>query len=365
MFAVRALGRARAGGSCSPATASGSSRSTTARRTASSRSPPSCRRCSRVARDRPRRARGVPRLQLGPGAADDLPGRPQAASPATCSSGRTGATELDALRAAGAGRRPTRCGTTRRPSSSRSCARACATRCARTSCRDVPVGVLLSGGIDSSVLAALAAEEVSRAASHVLDRLRGAELRRAGRRAARRRALRNRSPRARAAARRGPAPARARRGLRRAVRRLLGAPDLPRLAARGRQREGRALRRGRRRALRRLLHVRGRPARRAGRLDRAVAQAVRRAPALLERQGEPRLQGEALRPRRAPAGRSSATTAGRRSSRRMPGPSSPGGAATSTPSTCFAHGSRRPGARSCSRGSRTSISAPTSSTTCS
>ena len=51
------------------------------------------------------------------------------------------------------------------------------------------------------------------------------------------------------------APARARRGLRRAVRRLVRAADLPRLAARGRGRQGRALRRGRRRALRRLLHL--------------------------------------------------------------------------------------------------------------
>ena len=63
--------------------------------------------------------------------------------------------------------------------------------------------------------------------------------------------------------------------------------------------------------------------------------------------------------------RSSDTTAGRRSSRPKPGPSSPAGAATSTRSTCFARASRRPEEPSCSRGSRTSIWAPTSSTTCS
>ena len=40
---------------------------------------------------------------------------------------------------------------TTRPSSSRSAARGCATRCGRISSRDVPVGVLLSGGVDSGV----------------------------------------------------------------------------------------------------------------------------------------------------------------------------------------------------------------------
>ena len=38
---------------------------------------------------------------------------------------------------------------------------------------DVPVGVLLSGGVDSGALTALAAEESVRAGAHVLDRLRG------------------------------------------------------------------------------------------------------------------------------------------------------------------------------------------------
>ena len=59
---------------------------------------------------------------------------------------------------------------------------------------DVPVGVLLSGGIDSAALAALAAEEAVGAAAHILDRLRGAQLRRARRRAARRGALRDAAP---------------------------------------------------------------------------------------------------------------------------------------------------------------------------
>ena len=48
---------------------------------------------------------------------------------------------------------------------------------------DVPVGVLLSGGVDSGALAALAAQESSGAGADVLDRVRGAVVRRAGRRA--------------------------------------------------------------------------------------------------------------------------------------------------------------------------------------
>src|SRR5919206_2876244 len=77
--------------------------------------------------------------------------------------------------------------------------------------------------------------------------------------------------------------------------------DLPRLAARGRGREGRPLGRGRRRALRRLLHLRGRPARAALRPARAARAPARRAAAVVEREGELRLPREALRPRGSPA----------------------------------------------------------------
>ena len=72
-----------------------------------------------------------------------------------------------------------------------------------------------------------------------------------------------------AAPRRGRAAAAAGRGLRRALRRLLGAADLPRLPARLRARQGRDVRRGRRRALRRLLHLRRRPPRPPRRPPRA------------------------------------------------------------------------------------------------
>ena len=73
---------------------------------------------------------------------------------------------------------------------------------------DVPVGVLLSGGVDSGLLTALAAGRVLGAGAHVLDRVRGAVVRRARRRARGLRALRDAAPRARPAAGRGAAPAR-------------------------------------------------------------------------------------------------------------------------------------------------------------
>ena len=63
--------------------------------------------------------------------------------------------------------------------------RAAARLGARAPVADVPVGVLLSGGVDSGALAALAAEESVGAGAHVLDRLRGGVVRRARRARAR------------------------------------------------------------------------------------------------------------------------------------------------------------------------------------
>ena len=301
-----------AAGSCSRATATGSSRSTTAHvggelelRLGAAR--------AAARRDRPRRARGVPRLQLDPGAVLDLPRRPQAAGRARARLGGRRRSRSSATR--GPGRRP------------------------RTSCATGDEAELveeLRARLRDSVRAHLLSRRAGRraalgrrrlrgargargagdagAGAHVHDRLRGAELRRARRRAARRRALRDGPPRAPRATRARAAPAGARGGVRRAVRRLVRAADLPRLAARGRAREGRALGRGRRRALRRLLHVRGRSARRPPRAARAASRArssrrCRRRRA--RRASTTRRSGSSAR---RTCRRSSGITAGRRSS---------------------------------------------------
>ena len=145
-------------------------------------------------RGRPRRARGVPRVQLRAGAALDLPRTRASCRPATCSS-------WDGRRRADAASRARRRRPRRGTSDEAELVEELRARL-RDSVRahlvsDVPVGVLLSGGVDSCMLAALAARRDERAAADVLDRLRGALVRRARRRAARRRALRDRAPRAR------------------------------------------------------------------------------------------------------------------------------------------------------------------------
>ena len=132
----RALGRARARACCSPATASGSSRSTTASRTATLLlrlgAEGAARAARLLARDRPRGRRRLPRLQLDPGAADDLRRGAQAAA-GHLLVWRDGELRPEPLRAAGAG--PGRPSPARgRPASSpTSCARRCATRSAPTS----------------------------------------------------------------------------------------------------------------------------------------------------------------------------------------------------------------------------------------
>ena len=226
------------------------------------------------------------------------------ATSASCRPGHTltwhdGRVDARALRAARA--RCRRATTRTRPSSSRSAARACATRCARTSsptCRSACCSRAASTRARSP-------RSPPRSRRSRCARSRSASRRRRSTSSPARAPSRSATGRVHrelvAAARRGAAPAGARGRVRRAVRRLVGAADLPRLEARGRGRQGRALGRGRRRALRRLLHLRRRPARRARRPARRARAAARRAAADLDAPRELRLQGEAVRARRAPA----------------------------------------------------------------
>ena len=282
--------------------------------------------------------------------------------PGVAAGQRAGGPSLDAARAGRRGRRaPRGPGAARR----RAARASCATASPRTWSSDVPVGVFLSGGIDSGALAALAAEQVTEPLRDVLGRLRGADVRRARRRTRGRDADRREPPRDRPARRRrGGAAAARRRRLRRAVRRLVDAPDLRRVRAGGRPRQGRAVGRGRRRAVRRLPDLRGRAARATVRPAGARAAAADRARAQLVAARQPRLQGAALRsrrgarPRRAPARLQGDPHAGRarrapRQRRRAP-----------TRWTACAHAGPRPRAPSTWPGSRTSTRASTSPTTC-
>ena len=247
-------------------------------------------------RPRPRRARGVPRVQHRPHPALDLPRDPQAPARARADlGGREGRPRaLRAARAAaGAGRRRGRAARGVPGAAAR--LGACASRLRRPRRR----AALGRGRLGDARGARLRGE--LGAGAHVLDRVRGAVVRRARRRPRGLGALRHAPSRARAATRRGAAPPRAGRRVRRAVRGLLGAADLPRLAARGRGREGGALGRGRRRALRRLLHLRGGSARRAVRARGDARRAGDRAAAVLVAARELRLPREAVRSRRAPA----------------------------------------------------------------
>src|SRR3954469_18902004 len=158
----------------------------------------------------------------------------------------------------------------------------------------------LPGGRDRLVAARGARRRgIARCGVDVLDRLRGAVVRRAVAGADGRVAVRDRPSRARAATGRGGAAAGDRGGVRRAVRRFERAAHVRGLAAGVRAREGRDLGRGRRRTVRRLLHVcRGRPRGAiAGAGGGGAGAAGRRAAPELVAACVARVQGQALRPR--------------------------------------------------------------------
>ncbi len=203
-----------------------------------------------LARARLGRAPLLPRVQLHSGAADDLPPGPQTARgpPARLRSSRRNHQPLRPPHPGRAGR--SAAGARRGPG--RGAARAAA-RVGRGPSAGGRAGrraALGRGGLVPARRARLG--ELGHARLHILDRLQGAELQRARAGARFSRTLRHRAPRAGRLPRRRRAAAQDRRGLRRAVRRLLGDTHLSGLGARGAPRQGGALRRGRRRALRRV-----------------------------------------------------------------------------------------------------------------
>ena len=274
-------------------------------------------------RDRPRRARGVPRLQLDPGAADDLPrGAQAAARPPAGLGGRRGRRLERYARPAPAAADELRDDDEAELVEELRARLRDSVRAHLVS--DVPVGVLLSGGVDSAALAALAARGELRAGAHVLDRLRGALLRRARRaRALVAERYGTRPPRAR---RCGPTPALLLPALAEAfdepfadssalptylVSQLAAEDVKVALSGEG----GDELFGGYYTYVADLLADARRPGSRA--LARPLVERLPSSTA----QGELRLQGEALRPRARTCRRSSATTAGRRSSRPTRAPS--------------------------------------------
>ena len=213
MFGDRPLGRARAAGSCSPATAWASSRCTGRETPRRAR----VRLGGQVAdRRRPRRGRSSTRSPpscSSPTASS--PGRARCSRACTSSrpppswSGRTAAWSTSAPTGTRTGRRTDAAG----PSLAEDTEQLLellrdGDRRARM-VTDVPLGVMLSGGLDSSLITALMAERSDAARADVLDRLRrGRRLQRARRRAARGRAARHRPPRADDERGRPPGPAR-------------------------------------------------------------------------------------------------------------------------------------------------------------
>ena len=195
-------------------------------------------------RGRPRRSRLLPRLQLRAGAVLDLPRYPQAAARPRAGVGGRRAADRAVLDGSAGGRR----GRTsrRRGRARRGAARTASGLGARAPRERRPRRRPALGRRRFGRACGTRRSGEPGAAAHVLDRLPGELVQRALRRAAGGREVFDPAPRAGRPTGRGAASTGARGRVRRAFRRLLGAADLPRLAARGGGCEGRTLGRGRR-----------------------------------------------------------------------------------------------------------------------
>ena len=231
---------------------------------------------------------------------------------------------------------------------------------------DVPVGVLLSGGVDSAALAALAAQETPEPvhtftigfAERSFDERADARL------VAERYGTEHHELLVRARAGAAPARARARRSTSRSPTRRRSRPTSSRSS---RPSTSRWRSRARAATSSSAATTRTRPIswptgwRRSHELARPLVERA----AGLDPQGEPRLQGQAIRARRAPAAARAASRLegdllGRRARRADRPPQ-----LRSIRSTSTARATPRPVERRSWRGCRTSTSASTSSTTCS
>ena len=126
---------------------------------------------------RPRTPVAVSRARVRPHPAVDLRGCPQAARPATCCAGATGGRRDRAL--LGPPFRPEPSGAIDADEYAEELRARLREAVRRRLMSDVPLGAFLSGGIDSSSVVAMMVEQLpSRAGEDLLDRLRRAELRR-------------------------------------------------------------------------------------------------------------------------------------------------------------------------------------------